>query len=352
MQVVFAPMWGRLSETHGRKPILLVGVTGYGLGFAIFGVVATLGARHALGHGALLGGLLGARLLGGALSSATLPIAQAWAADLSERAHRAAAMGIIGAAFGLAMVFGPAIGAACAHVFGLLAPVWLSLGLALVNVALVATTLREPPRKREVEAATELLPVARKVPALLAVAFVATFSSVAMEQTISFAFEDRLHLAHEETPTWVGLGLVAYGLVAVFAQGLLVRRLRIAPRTLMLAGLPIAFVGMSLLSFVQTYPLLVLALSLQGLGQGLVMPGVSSALSLRVGDGEQGAVAGLTSAALGVGRLLGPVLGSHLYGLSGALPYQVSSALIALVLLFLLAARDVAAHHEPVGGAR
>jgi MFS family permease len=351
-QLLFAPLWGRLSETRGRKPVLLVGVLGYGLGFAVFGVVGELGARHLIGHGALVAGLVSARMLGGALSSATLPTAQAWAADLSDRANRTAAMGVVGAAFGLAVVFGPAIGAACSHFFGLLSPVWLSVGLAAANAILVAVKLREPLRHDQVREAPALLPVARKVPALLAVALVATVSAVAMQQTVSFAFEDRLHLSHEDTPTWVGLGLVAYGLVAVLAQGFLVRRIEIAPRTLMLVGLPIAFVGMAMLAFVETYPLLVLALTIQGLGQGLVMPGVTSALSLGVGDGEQGAVAGLNSAAQGLGRLMGPLVGSHLYELSGALPYQVSSALLALVLVFVIAARDVAAHHEPVGGAR
>jgi MFS family permease len=346
-QLLFAPLWGRASETRGRKPILLVGVIGYGLGFAAFGVVAELGARHVLGHGALVSLLVASRVLGGALSSATLPTAQAWAADLSERADRAAAMGIIGAAFGLAVVFGPALGAAVSHFFGLLAPVWLSVGLAVANALLVAVRLREPPKRYVAGEPPALLPVARKVPALLAVAFAATVSSVAMEQTIAFAFQDRLHLEARETPTWVGLGLIAYGIVAVIAQGFIVRRFRIAPRTLMLVGLPIAFAGMLALAFVESYPLLVIALAVQGLGQGLVMPGVTSALSLGVEDSEQGAIAGLNSAAQGLGRLLGPVVGSRLYELSGALPYQVSSALLALVLLFVLGARGVAAGRHP-----
>ncbi len=350
-QLLFAPLWGRLSETRGRKPVLLVGVIGYGLGFAMFGVVAELGARHLLSHGALVGLLLGSRVLGGALSSATLPTAQAWAADLSDRANRAAAMGLIGAAFGLAVIFGPGIGAACAHFFGLISPVWLSVGLAAANAVLVAVRLREPPRKHVVTEAPALLPIARRMPALLAVAFVATTSSVAMEQTISFAFEDRLHLTHAETPMWVGIGLVSYGLVAVFAQGFVVRRFQIAPRTLMLTGLPIAFVGMAMLAFVESFPLLVVALTIQGLGQGLVMPGVTSALSLGVSDREQGAIAGLNSSAQGLGRLMGPIVGARLYEISGALPYEVSSGLLALVLLFLLAARGVASPRDEAASA-
>lgn len=346
-QLLFAPLWGRLSETRGRKPILLVGVVGYALGFAAFGVAAELGRRGALSHEVLVGSLLGARLAGGALSSATLPTAQAWAADLSERADRAAAMGVIGAAFGLAVVFGPAIGAGCAHAFGLLSPVALSVVLAVANAILVAMILREPARKQHAPSSEVLGPVALRMPALLAVGFAATLSSVAMEQTIAFAFEDRLGLAHEDTPLWVGLGLVSYGVVAVLMQGFVVRRFAIPPRTLVLVGLPFALVGMGMLAVVSSFPLLVLALTLQGLGQGLVLPGVTSALSLGVGEHEQGAIAGVHAGAQGLARLCGPLVGTQLYEISGALPYEVSSALLVLVLLFVAGSRDLARPRRP-----
>jgi MFS family permease len=345
-QLLFAPYWGRLSETRGRKPVLLVGIVGYAIGFAAFGVAATLGESGALSHELLVVALVGARLIGGALSSATLPTAQAYAADLSEAKDRTAAMGIVGAAFGLAIIFGPAIGASIAHFYGLLAPVWLSVALAAANAVLVASILPEPRRKNVASHPPALLPVARKVPAVLAVGFVATLSSVAMEQTIAFAFEDRLGLSHDETPMWVGAGLVAYGVVAVFAQGFLVRRYTIAPRTLVLGGLPIAMFGMGLLVFATSFPVLVVALTIQGLGQGLVLPGVTSALSLGVTDGEQGAVAGVNASAQGLARLAGPLVGSRLYEISGALPYEVATALLFAVLAFVLVSRDVARRRQ------
>jgi len=341
-QLLFAPLWGRLSESRGRKPVLLVGVIGYGLGFAAFGVAAELGRRGVLSHELLVAALLCSRLAGGALSSATLPTAQAWAADLSERADRAAAMGVIGAAFGLAVVFGPAIGAGCAHFFGLLSPIALSVVLALANAVLVAVLLPEPARKQHAPVTEPLGPVALRMPALLAVGFAATLSSVAMEQTIAFAFEDRLGLSHEETPTWVGLGLVSYGVVAVLMQGFVVRRFAIPPRTLVLLGIPFALVGMAMLSVVSSFPMLVLALTLQGLGQGLMLPGVTAALSPGVGDPEQGAIAGAHASAQGLARLCGPLVGAQLYEISGALPYQASSGLLALVLVFVVASRNLA----------
>jgi len=341
-QLLFSPYWGRLSETRGRKPVLLVGIVGYAIGFAAFGVAAKLGESGVLSHGPLVVALVGSRLVGGALSSATLPTAQAYAADLSGAKDRVAAMGLVGAAFGLAIVFGPMIGAGVAHFFGLLSPVWLSVLLASGHAALVAAILPEPPRRNPSLRPPSLLPVARKVPAILAVGFVATLSSVAMEQTIAFAFEDRLGLSHEETPMWVGTGLFGYGLVAVLAQGFLVRRCGFAPRALVLSGLPISMVGMSMLVFASSFPTLVLALAVQGLGQGLVLPGVTGALSLGVSDGEQGAVAGVQASAQGLARLGGPLVGSNLYQISGSLPYAFSSLLLLTVLVFVAASRDVA----------
>jgi len=351
-QLLFAPYWGRLSETRGRKPVLLVGIVGYALGFTAFGIAAALGQAGALSHELLVLALVGSRLLGGALSSATLPTAQAYAADLSEAKDRTAAMGIVGAAFSLAVIFGPALGAAVAHFFGLLSPVWLSVALAIANAILIAAILPEPARRYVASKPPALLPMARKVSRVLAIGFVATLSSVAMEQTIAFAFEDRLGLTHDETPMWVGAGLVAYGVVAVFAQGLLVRRYKFAPRTLVLVGLPIAMLGMAMLVFAGSFPMLVVALAIQGLGQGLVLPGVTSALSLAVGDGEQGAVAGVNASAQGLARLAGPLVGSNLYEISGALPYEVASGLLLVVLLLVATSRDVArTREEPVQGA-
>jgi len=114
------------------------------------------------------------------------------------------------------------------------------------------------------------------------------------------------------------------------------------PRRACWLGLPSALVGMGMLAVVSSFPMLVLALTLQGLGQGLILPGVTSALSLGVGDHEQGAIAGAHASAQGLARLCGPLVGAQLYEISGALPYQVSSGLLALVLVFVVLSRDLA----------
>ena len=338
MQFATSTYWGRRSERVGRKPVLLVGILGFGLTFLAFGGVATLGLKGVLSGGALFGSLIATRLIGGALSAATLPTAQAYAADISDRESRTSAMAVIGMAFGLGVIFGPGIGAGLAMLFdSLLAPVFFSGGAALLNAFFVYTRLPEPERRSATTPALDGQ-IFRKVWPLLAVGFAATLASVAMEQTVAFLFQDRLHLPEGVgTAVMVGGALFAYGIVAVAAQGFIVRRVKWSPMTLVRVGLPIALCGFVLFVFANVYASLTGALVLQGLGQGFVLPGVTSALSLAVGDDDQGSVAGLNSASQGLARTLGPLAGGGLYELGRELPYVFAAGLLALVLVVVLA---------------
>lgn len=348
MQFLLSAFWGRTSERRGRKPVLLLGITGFAVGFFGFAAVAELGLEGALSHWPLFGLLLATRLAGGAFSSATLPTGQAYAADISTRENRTGAMAVIGAAFGLGLIFGPAIGAGVAELTGsLLAPVYLSASVAVLNAVFVFFFLPEPERRVAKETPRSRSALVRRVWVLLAVALSVTIAAVAMEQTIAFYFMDRLHLEEADAPEVVGIALFAYGIVAVLAQGFLVRRVRWSPITLMRAGLPIAFAGLVVLVFAHDQATITVALCLQGLGQGLLLPGVTSAFSLAGGDHEQGAVAGLNSAAQGLGRTLGPVVGGGFYEIAWELPYAFSASLLLLVLLVTLALGRFIEHEPP-----
>ncbi len=348
LQFVTSTFWGRRSEAHGRKPILLIGIVGFAVSFYAFAGVAQLGLAGVLSKWPLLGLLLLTRVVGGALSSATLPTAQAYAADVSAPEERTKTMGVIGAAFGLAIMFGPAIGAGISELTGsLLAPVYVSASIAVVNAIFVALRLPEP--ERRIAAPVERVArgsIARRVWPLLAVGFGATLASVAMEQTVAFYFQDQLGLSEHDTPLYVGLALMAYGVVAVFAQGFLVRRVKLAPLTWIRLGLPIALAGFTLFVFADVYATLASALVLQGLGQGLLLPGVTSGASLAVGDDEQGGVAGLNSAAQALARTIGPLLGGGLYRIAHPLPYAFGGGLLAIVLVLVA----LAPRHRPPRG--
>lgn len=344
MQFATSTFWGRRSEKIGRKPVLLVGIIGFGLSFFAFGVVAALGLKGTLSGTLLFVLLIATRLVGGGLSAATLPTAQAYAADISDRDSRTSAMAVIGMAFGLGVIFGPGIGAGLAMLFDtLLAPVFFSAGIAFLNAIFVALRLPEPER-RSASVPSPEAGLIRKVWPLLAVGFAATLASVAMEQTVPFLFQDRLGLPDGVgTAVPVGGALLIYGIVAVAAQGFLVRKMKWAPMTFVRVGLPLALSGFVLFLFAQMFASLTGALVLQGLGQGLLLPGVTSALSLAAGDDDQGAVAGLNSASQALARTIGPLIGGGLYELGQTLPYAFSAALLAGVLAIVLARPKLAA---------
>jgi MFS family permease len=337
MQLVVSPIWGRRSERVGRKPVLLTGVIGFAASFLLFAGVAELGGRGYLKGAALYVGLLLSRAIGGTFSSATLPTAQAYVADTTGRADRTAGMAMIGAAFGLGIIFGPAIGAGLSTI-SLLAPIYFSAGLAVVNAVFIAVRLKEPERRLS-NKPPELRPVAAKIWPLLGVAVAVSLASIAMEQTIAFYFQDRLSLTPRGTAQAVGIALVVYGFVAVLAQGFIVRRFKWPPLRLLAGGLPCALVGFIGLVFAHERAALTAALAIQGFGQGLALPGVTAAMSLGVSEDEQGAVAGLNSSAQALGRLLGPVVGTGLYQFKPEYPYCFSAALLTLVLVMLVASK-------------
>jgi MFS family permease len=335
MQFVASPLWGRSSERHGRRPILLIGIFGFGIGFGAFGLIAQMGVHGQLRGHALFAALITTRLLGGALSSATMPTAQAYIADITERNQRTAGMALVGAAFGLGVVFGPGIGAVLAH-WGLLVPVYVSACVALLNGLFVWLKLPEPARRAHLPEFAPSAAVLSRVWPVLGVGFAVTLASVSMEQTVAFLFQDVLHLDAEHSARTVGMALVCYGISAVISQGALVRRVRWSPLRLLLVGLPISAAGLLGLALASNFSTLTIALALQGFGQGLLMPGIAAALSLGVRDSEQGEVAGLNSASQALGRTLGPIFGTTMYGMQTRLPYQASVTLLVLVAFFVL----------------
>ena len=338
MQFLMSPYWGRKSEEVGRKPILLVGILGFSVSFFLFAFFAQLRFAGVLGVGEVFLLLLLSRLVGGTFSSATLPTAQAYVADITGRADRTAGMAVIGAAFGLGVIVGPGIGGLLAKIH-LLAPVYFSASLALLNALFVWLMLPEPRRHVHLEDTRSLKFSDLRILPLLVAGLVVNLASVGMETTVAFYFQDRLALSAEETARAVATALVVYGVAAVFVQGFLIRRFRWSASTLLGVGLPVSFTGFLLFVFARDFLTLTAALVLQGEGQGMSAPGIAAALSLAVGDHEQGQVAGLGSAAQGLGRMLGPMLATALYQwVSPSAPYAASAGLllVAAALVFLV----------------
>ncbi|GGM08363.1 MFS transporter [Deinococcus aerophilus] len=344
MQFVFSPVWGSRSEQVGRKPVLLLGLVGFSLSFGIFGLVAALGIQGLVTGTALFALLIAARVVGGILSSATLPTAQAMMADLSNEQDRAASLGLIGAAFGLGVVFGPALGGLLSTI-SLTAPIFFSAGLGLLTAAFAFFVLPETRRHDHNPMQTgdrRALLTRGAIPLFLAISALSTLASVGMEQTIGFYVQDTLNLRPGETARTVGGMLAVFGIVAALVQGGAIRPLskRVAPPVLISVGLAVMAAGMFLLPQMRTYWPITLALAVIGVGSAVLSPSLSAALSLSVSGDQQGAVAGLNSSALALGRMTGPLIGTGLYQhASHGAPYLLSGTVLALLLAWTLTAR-------------
>jgi DHA1 family tetracycline resistance protein-like MFS transporter len=309
MQLVFSPVLGRLSDKYGRRPVLLVSLLGTALGFLILGFATTL-AMLFLG-----------RIIDG-ISGGNISTAQAYIADVTTKENRAKGMGLIGAAFGLGFVFGPAIGGILSR-WGINVPFLFAGGLAFLNAVLLYFALPEtvtPDHPARVSAAsgrswTQLFAALRE-PAL---AFVMTiyFLSIVAFSIMTAVFSLFMLFRFGYDPWHVGWVFAFVGIISAIIQGGLIGKLvkRFGEPALVIAGAllfaaslfitPFVTVGMGVLGI-----LLIGAMS--SIGNALMAPALSSLGSKNASASEQGSVLGVMQSVASLARAVGPALAAAL----------------------------------------
>lgn len=338
MQFFFAPGWGRLSDRIGRRPVLLVGLFGSALSYLAFGLAGSLTV------------LFVARAASGVMG-ANIGVAQAYIADVTPPQDRAKGMGMIGAAFGLGFIFGPAIGGLLSR-FG---PEWPFLGAAALSAAngVVAWfRLPEslPPSARAAQPAraglrarmATVLAAPPRLRRLYATAFLTTLALAAVEATLAMWAVRRWGLTQET----IGYGFAAIGLVAALAQGLMVARLvkRIGERRSALLGLGLLAVAMAAVPLAPSLPLVGAALALWAIGQGAATPSVTAMVSHQAGPSEQGRILAASQSLSALGRVLGPWGGGVALAYVGLqAPYLAAAALVLCALAVLATLRTAEA---------
>jgi MFS family permease len=344
-----SPIWGRTCDRLGRKPILVVGQLGYAGGCLLFALVFLSGLKGLLGGIPLYALAITSRVLMASLMSASPTAATAYIADTTGALQRTAGMGRLGAARTLGAILGPAMSGLLVAL-GLLAPLYIASGLALLSALLLALTIREPARQASARSARGNLKLfdPRYFPFVL-VGFLTFFAFSMMSQTIGFYFQDRFSLDAKATAQAIGLGLMVSAIMSLFAQTFLVRRRAMTPTRLMRTGLPVLLAGYAALLGAGSTPLLVAAMGVLGLGLGLVGPGFTAGASLSVGPEDQGAVGGLISACPAAGFVLGPLIGTCLYHFSPILPY-LCAGLLMIPLLFYVWRIKLRPHQEAGAG--
>ncbi|HLL75990.1 MAG TPA: MFS transporter [Pyrinomonadaceae bacterium] len=315
MQLVFSPVLGRLSDRHGRRPVLLLSLLGTALGFFILGFADTL----------LL--LFVGRIIDG-ISGANISTAQAYVADVTTPENRAKGMGLVGAAFGLGFIFGPAIGGTLS-LWGKSVPFFFAGALALANAVLLYFTL---PETVTPDTAARTAAPARGLGAMVAglrrpvfgsvlsiyFLFVVAFSIM----TTTFALYTMRRFGYEEHHN--GYLFAFIGVIAVVVQGGLIGRLvrRHGEMPFVIGGAALFVAGLAALPFVGPaaggLAALLGVLAMLANGNAMATPSLQALASRSAGGGEQGLALGLTQSAASLARVVGPLIGGWLIGSASA----------------------------------
>ena len=318
-QFLCAPVLGRLSDRVGRKPIILLSLFGTAVGSVITGAA-----------GALWLLFLG-RIIDGA-SGASVSVAQAAVADVVPEKDRARAFGLLGAAFGVGFVVGPALGALSA-LRGPHLPFYVAAGVAFVNGIVAIFRLPETHHERRVKRAIKSVH-SGDLWRLVIVAFIAVAAFSGFEATFALLAQRRFDL----NEAGIAVVFLCIGVVLVVVQGGVVHPVgvRLGVRGSVSAGLVLNASGLLLLAFAERWAVLVPALVLLTLGQGLTAPNFTAMVSSGVAPQQRGEALGFQQSASALARVTGPALAGFLFHHAGIpTPYIVAAALCGLGLAVL-----------------
>jgi DHA1 family tetracycline resistance protein-like MFS transporter len=329
---IAAPLWGRLSDRIGRRPVLVISILGSALGYFVMGWAGSLVW------------LFISRIIDG-VSGGNVATAQAYIADITKPEERSKAMGMIGAAFGLGFVIGPAIGGILAAKVSPNAPFFFVAALCLVNALLVYTSLPEslPVEKRRAshteQPLSEMLNHADGSLYLSVVAayFVCLAAFSIMTAIFALFAEKRFGM----DALHVGYVMAAIGIVGVIMQGGVVRRIlpKYGEVKLARAGILSLLASFVLLPLVGGLGALYAVSCLIAIGNSLVQPTLSGLGSRSVDAMWQGRAMGFLQGAASLGRGLGAIAGGWLLGFDagaehyGRTPYWVAAALMVVTLI-------------------
>ena len=333
MQFLFAPVVGSLSDRYGRRPVILASLLGSALDYALLAVAPTLGWFYL---GRVVAGITGANITA----------ASAYIADVSPPEKRAQSFGLIGAAFGLGFIAGPALGGLLGHM-GLRVPFWAAAGLTLVNWAYGMWIMPESlkPEHRRPFSWQRANPVGsflwlRQHPVVLGLTgtfFLLYLAQAAVHSTWVLYTGYRYHWTVAQT----GLSLAIVGVMAAIVQGGLVRKIvpRLGEQRAITLGLGMSVVTMAGYGLATQGWMIYVILVIGSLG-GISGPAAQALISRSVGVDEQGAIQGALSSVGSVAGILGPLISSHLfaYFIGPRAPFVLPGAAFFVGSVFLLGA--------------
>lgn len=357
MQFLFSPIWGRLSDRMGRRPVLLFNLLGSVVAYILFGLAGSL---LVLFLSRVLQGIFGAKIA----------TAQAYIADITDVDNRAKGMGMVGAALGLGFVFGPAIAGVLisleplvmkfhwaatllqGNIYAL--PGYFAAAISLVNLILVYFALPETvtvadhhqtaQRRLSLMAFRKALE-APNLAQLLLIIFLVTIAFSGMESTFALWGNAALGIT-EKTNSY----LFAYiGVLIAIVQGGLIGMLarKFGERHLVISGIALMAFGLFMIPLSPSIGILMLVLIPLALGNGFNTPSINSLISQTGGASDYGGVLGISRSAASMGRIIGPLLGGFVYDALGIqFPFYIGAVIMLVALL--VGWRFLLHHHSQV----
>lgn len=324
---IMSPFWGSLSDRIGRRPVLLLGLSGFAVSFLILGIA-----------GESLWLMYLSRILGGVFSGAATSCAVAYVADITTESNRTKGMGLVGMSIGLGFIFGPAIGGLLTG-FGLSTPFFVSAALSFVTFLFawkrLVESLPEESRRRsgDQKRVSRWTAFSGPLKYLYVMSFFVTFTLAGMEATLQY-FQ---MLRFDATPMDIGIMFLASGIVGAAIQGGVVRRLvkpGDEPKVIAI-GLLLSSIGFFLILLSSNLLTASIYLTVFGAGNALIRPCVLSLITQKTKVG-QGVATGLNSSMDSLGRIAGPLMGMGAFHLNVNLPFAIGGVLCLAAILLLV----------------
>ena len=338
MQFLASPVLGYISDRVGRKPVLLVSLIGSAIGYAVMASAASLTM------------LFIARIIAG-ICGASVGTAAAYIADITPPENRSRRMGLIGAAFGVGFVLGPAIGGILSQ-FWTKGPFWFGAGLAFLNAIAVLLILPEP--EKHVKRSEAGIPAGPDVVdqtgrAGIPVLVVTYFVAIAGFAIVTMIYPQVLDRRFSLTPAQISLVFVFLGLVGAFIQGGAIGRMarRFGDYKLAAAGLLLMAISMVIMPFAHNIPLFLVFTFGLAAGNSLAQPTLMAMASRLAASTAQGRVIGTVQSAGSLGRVVGPSAGGFILGWDrpgpdlayGNTPFVIGGIVMGIAFLISLMLR-------------
>lgn len=342
-----SPLWAKASDRYGRKPLIILGMSGFLVSVTLSGLVVSAGLHHLAPPMVILGLLMVARAIFGGFGSASNPASQAFVAEHTAPEKRTQAISSMAGAFGLGTVIGPFLAPLLIlPVVGLAGPLYGFAVMAAVMLVLIIKILpNSTPARPEETAEPQVLdqngkaqPLWRdpRVTPFLIYGFLVAVSQTALGQILAFLIMDKLGLPPVKAQGFIAVAMMFGAVAGLLAQWGLIRMFDMTPRQLLRWGVAVAAAGNLMVAVAPNYWAVVIGFALASLGFGFARPGFTAGASLAVSMGEQARVAGLIAAINGVNIVFAPLF-VWIYEHHPSLPFLLNAGVLVGLLGYAFA---------------